>query len=157
MHAVSMALVECGASQQYQSEPLLVSNRIFRSETIAVNSQSDITMTWKPDSKRRKLTQDKYAVHVKNTHILKPNECCVITAVCTVPDTFVKAKKTFNVIMFLENKSDCNRSEKCPTVLRHNRCIGRLFLTVEDFINLSLEITLTSKSGGCTLYDFLII
>ena len=157
MHAGSMAVKECGACQQYQSELALVSNRIFRSETIADNSQSDITMTWKPDVKRRKLTQDKHTVHMKNNHILKPNECCVITAVRTLPDTFVKAKKAFNVIMFWENKSDCDRSENCPTVLRtdlHNQCIGRLFLTVEDFVNGSLEIALTSKSSECTSYDF---
>ena len=155
MHGVNMALVECGANQQYQSEPSMFSNRIFGSETIA--QVSDIAMAWKPDMKRRKLNQDKYAVQTKNRHILKPNECCVITAVGAVPDVFVKARKIFNVILFWENKSDCNRSEKCRTLLRtdlHNQCIGRLSLTVDDFINGTLEMTLTSKSGECASYDF---
>ena len=142
MYRVSMAIVECGSYNQSQSEPSEIFNRIFRVESNTLDWKFDGAQ---PDTKRRKLNDQKCHLYIKNNPLLKSSESAVITSGRTVPKMFVDAEKHFSVIIFWEMKhsdSSCERIQSAGLLKNvFNQCIGQVSLTIENIIDSHLEIT----------------
>ena len=142
MYRVSMAIVECGSCNQSQSEPSEIFNRIFCTETNTLDGKFDRAQ---PDTKKRKLDDQKCHLYIKNNPLLKSSESAVITLGRNVPKMFVDAEKHFNVIIFWEmihSDSSCERIQSAGLLKNvFNKCIGQVSLTVENIIDSHLEIT----------------
>ena len=147
MYKVSLAVVEGSIFQQL--EPSIIPNRIFCIDTNTEMSRG--VQRSRPGIKRRKLNDQKGHICIINNLSVKSGESVVITAVRTVPEMFVDAKKSFSVIIFWELKHSDNSCEEIQNSRFinniHNQCIGRVHLTVQDVVESRLEITFTPASG----------
>ena len=147
MYKVSLAVVEGSVCQQL--EPSIISNRIFCIDTNTEMSRG--VQRSRPDIKRRKLNDQKGHIRIKSNLSVKSSESVVITAVRTVPEMFVDAKKSFSVIISWELKhsdNSCEEIQNSRSITNiHNKYIGRVHLTVQDVVSSRLEITFTPASG----------